>query len=379
MRQVLFAAVLSASVSACGGAPPPGLAPGAPAPAFTLPGVDGRTHSLHDYSDRRVLAVVFTSNTCPASQLYEARIQRLQEEYRGKGVAVVAVNANQPAAIQLADLAHTDVGESLEDMKVRAEHRKLAYPYLSDGETQTVTKQFGVATTPHIFVFDQARTLRYQGRIDDSAREDRVTSRDARDAIDALLAGRPVAVERTEPVGCAGEGLVRAARARRTAGQVQGSAGHGGDGRRRRPEAAAAERHRQAADDQFLGDVVRAVRERVSRPGNDVPDVPAAQPGVRLRLGERPRGARRRAAVPSGAPCLAPEPPVRDVRCVRTAGGVRSGHACARSVHAGARTERRRRVSGAGRGEHPTAAPGDPGQSPGRSEGSGPAGLLVHT
>ena len=207
MRQVLFAAVLSASVSACGGAPPPGLAPGAPAPAFTLPGVDGRTHSLHDYSDRRVLAVVFTSNTCPASQLYEARIQRLQEEYRGKGVAVVAVNANQPAAIQLADLAHTDVGESLEDMKVRAEHRKLAYPYLSDGETQTVTKQFGVATTPHIFVFDQARTLRYQGRIDDSAREDRVTSRDARDAIDALVAGRPVAVERTEPVGCAVKGL----------------------------------------------------------------------------------------------------------------------------------------------------------------------------
>ena len=134
MRQLLFAAVLSASVSACGGAPPPGLAPGAPAPAFTLPGVDGRTHSLQDYSDRRVLAVVFTSNTCPASQLYEARIQRLHEEYRGKGVAVVAVNSNQPAAIQLADLAHTDVGESLEDMKVRAEHRKLAYPYLSDGD-----------------------------------------------------------------------------------------------------------------------------------------------------------------------------------------------------------------------------------------------------
>ena len=130
MRQLLFAAVLSASVSACGGAPPPGLAPGAPAPAFTLPGVDGRTHSLQDYSDRRVLAVVFTSNTCPASQLYEARIQRLHEEYRGKGVAVVAVNSNQPAAIQLADLAHTDVGESLEDMKVagRAPEARISVP-----------------------------------------------------------------------------------------------------------------------------------------------------------------------------------------------------------------------------------------------------------
>src|SRR5919107_3213163 len=109
--------------------------------------------------------------------------------------------------MQLADLAHTDVGESLEDMKARAEHRKLPYPYLSDGGTQAVTKAFGVVTTPQIFIFDQARTLRYQGRIDDSAREDLVRSRDARDAIEALLAGRPVTVERTVPAGCAVKGL----------------------------------------------------------------------------------------------------------------------------------------------------------------------------
>jgi thiol-disulfide isomerase/thioredoxin len=207
MRQLLVSAVFSLSVSACGTADPPGLATGAPAPEFALPGVDGRTHSLDEYSDRRVLAVVFTSNTCPTSQVYEARIQRLHDEYRGKGVAVVAINPNQPAAVQLADLAYTDVGDSLEDMKIRAGHRRLAYPYLSDGESQAVTKQFGVVTTPHIFVFDQARTLRYQGRIDDSTRGDLVRSHHAREAIDGLLAGRSAAVERTEPVGCAVKGL----------------------------------------------------------------------------------------------------------------------------------------------------------------------------
>jgi peroxiredoxin len=207
VRQLLFAVVLFVSVSACGTADPPGLAGGSPAPDFALPGVEGQVHSLRDYSDSRILTVVFTSNTCPASQLYEARIQRLHEEYRAKGVAVVAINANDPAAIQLADLAYTDIGDSLEDMKVRVEHRRLTYPYLSDGESQHVTKAFGVVTTPHVFVFDQARSLRYQGRIDDSAREDRVRSRDARDAIDALLAGQSPAVERTEPVGCAVKGL----------------------------------------------------------------------------------------------------------------------------------------------------------------------------
>lgn len=148
------------------------------------------------------MAVVFTCNTCPASQLYESRIRKLYEDYRGKGLAVIAINPNAPGAIQLADLAHTDVGETLDDMKVRAAHRGLDYPYLSDGATQTVSRQLGVVTTPHIFVFDESRTLRYDGRIDDSPREDLVQSRDARNAIDALLAGRQVPVSRTRATGC---------------------------------------------------------------------------------------------------------------------------------------------------------------------------------
>jgi peroxiredoxin len=196
MRKPLIAILFALAASACGGADPAGLAPGSAAPDFALPGVDGQTHALRDYADSRVLAVVFTSNTCPDAQLYESRIRQLHAEYRGKGVTVVAINPNKPEAMQLADLAYTDVGDTLADMKIRAAHRRLEYPYLSDGDTQALTKQFGVVAVPHIFVFDQSRILRYQGRIDDNPQENLVKSRDARDAIDAVLAGRPLPAAR---------------------------------------------------------------------------------------------------------------------------------------------------------------------------------------
>ena len=106
-----------------------------------------------------MLAVVFTGNSCPASQLYEARLRTLADDYRDRGVTLVAINPNRPAALQLQDLSFSDVGESLDDMKTRATHRRISYPYLSDGEAQAVARTFGVVATPHIFVFDQARTL----------------------------------------------------------------------------------------------------------------------------------------------------------------------------------------------------------------------------
>jgi thiol-disulfide isomerase/thioredoxin len=207
IRQLLLTLVVALSAAACGSAEPRRLAQGSPAPDFTLPGVDGKPHSLREYADSRLLAVVFTCNTCPASQLYESRIRKLRDDYRGKGVMVVAINPNKPGAMQLADLGHSDVGESLEDMKARAAYRRIDYPYLSDGETQAVSRQFQVVTLPHIFVFDAARTLQYDGRIDDSPQETLVKAHDARNAIDALLAGRPVAVNRTTVTGCPVKGL----------------------------------------------------------------------------------------------------------------------------------------------------------------------------
>jgi thiol-disulfide isomerase/thioredoxin len=177
------------------------LAIGAPAPAFSLPGVDGEAHKLSDYSHAKVLAIVFECNHSPVSQLYEDRIEKLYQDYRGKGVALVAINPDNPSATRYDELSYTDVTDSLEDMKIRAGYRHIDYPYLYDGDTQAASMKYGLAATPHIFIFDADRKLRYQGRIDDSAQESLVKSQDARNAIDALLAGQPVPVATTPVVG----------------------------------------------------------------------------------------------------------------------------------------------------------------------------------
>jgi thiol-disulfide isomerase/thioredoxin len=180
----------------------PTLALGAPAPDFALPGIDGQVHKLSDYSGSRLLAIVFTCNHCPTAQLYENRIKKLAEDYRGKGVALVAIQPNDPDAVRLDEMGWTDVGDSLEDMKIRAEYRHFNFPYLYDGETQAVARAYGPKATPHVFVFDQQRNLRYEGRLDNSQRESLVKTQDARNAIDALLAAKPVPVPHTAVFGC---------------------------------------------------------------------------------------------------------------------------------------------------------------------------------
>src|SRR4029453_6679993 len=145
---------------------------------------------------------VFTCNHCPASQLYEERLRKLDEEYRVKGVRLVAINSDHADAIPFSELAYWDVGDSLADMKVRAEHRRIQYPYLYDGEAQAVAGKFGVETLPHIFVFDEQRKLRYEGRIDDNVNPSLVKSYDALNAINAVLGGTGVPNERTAVLGC---------------------------------------------------------------------------------------------------------------------------------------------------------------------------------
>ncbi len=201
MRRLALCVVVA--LAACRAEPHQGLAAGTPAPAFSLPGTDGRTHALTDYQASPVLAVVFTCNHCPASMLYERRIQRLHDDYRGKGVALVAINPDSTDALGPADLAYTDVGDSLSDMKARAAYRHFDFPYLYDGDTQAAAKAFGVTALPQIFVFDRDRRLQYEGRIDDSVDEAGVRERDAREAIDALLAGRPVPRAHATASGCA--------------------------------------------------------------------------------------------------------------------------------------------------------------------------------
>ncbi len=180
----------------------PTLAIGSPAPDFSLPGIDGKTHTLSEYKNSRLLAIVFTCNHCPTAQLYETRIKKLVDDFSSKSVAFVAIQPNDPLAIRLSELGYTDVSDSMADMKVRAEYRHFNFPYLNDGETQSVSRAYGPKATPHIFIFDKDRKLRYEGRVDDSQRASLVKSQDARNALEALLAGKPVTVAHTPAFGC---------------------------------------------------------------------------------------------------------------------------------------------------------------------------------
>ena len=180
----------------------PVLPIGSHAPDFTLPGIDGKTHSLKDYDSAKILAIIFTCNHCPVAQMYEHRIKQLVADYGNRGVGFVVIMGNDDKAEKPSEWAFTDVGDSFEDMKVRAAYRGLSYPYLYDGATQAATRKYGPTATPHIFIFDQQRILRYEGRIDSNPREQLAAKHEARDALDALLAGKEIAVKSTPAMGC---------------------------------------------------------------------------------------------------------------------------------------------------------------------------------
>ncbi len=194
-------AIGAAGVQSTGTHPAP-LAIDAPAPDFSLPGVDGKTYSLGTFKDKKVLVVIFTAVHCPTAEVYENRIKQIAADYRNRSVAVVAIQPNNAQAVRLDEMGYTDLGDSVEDMKIRADYRQFNFPFLYDGETQEISKLYGPVATPHAFVFDEQRKLRYQGRIDSNPREALAKVPDARNAIDALLAGGAVPVEKTPAIGC---------------------------------------------------------------------------------------------------------------------------------------------------------------------------------
>lgn len=180
------------------------LAIGDPAPDFSLPGIDGKTHSLADYKKGKALMIFFTSNHCPTSHGVEGRLKKLLDETRRQGLTFVAINPNHPDGLSLDELGYSKYNDGFEDMKKYAAERGFDFPYLYDGETQSVAKAYGCLATPHVFLFDAELKLRYKGRFDDSRFEDdsTVKSPDARNAVEALLAGKPVPVAITQPHGC---------------------------------------------------------------------------------------------------------------------------------------------------------------------------------
>jgi peroxiredoxin len=176
---------------------------GAKAPDFNLPGVDGKMHKLAEYEKANVLVVVFTCNHCPTAQAYEGRIKKLAADYKDKGLVLVAISPNDPKAVRLDELGYTDVSDSLEEMKLRAKDKSFNFPYLYDGDKQEVSRAYGPVATPHVFVFDAERKLRYVGRVDDNQRDpNAVKSHGARNAIEAVLAGKQAPVEKTRTFGC---------------------------------------------------------------------------------------------------------------------------------------------------------------------------------
>jgi peroxiredoxin len=174
------------------------------APDFDLPGISGRNHRLAEYTGGQVLVVLFTSNHCPTSHSIERRLQRFWETYQPKGVKLVAINPNHPDGLSRDELGYGEFGDSFAEMKPYAEKNRWTFDYLYDGDTQQVARAYGCLATPHVFIFDRESKLRYAGRFDDSRFYDdtTVTSPDAQNAVDAILAGRPVPVELTRPHGC---------------------------------------------------------------------------------------------------------------------------------------------------------------------------------
>ena len=210
MRQLIFSFLIFAALSSCfiltdkaHAADHKTLEIGSTAPDFKLPGIDGKPYSLASFKNVQILVIVFTCNHCPTAQAYEERLISLTKEYKARGVSVVAIMPNDAKSVQLSELGYADVGDSFEEMKLHAKRKGFNFPYLYDGATEATAIAYGPVATPHVFVFDKDRKLRYQGRIDDVEKPTGTPkSKDAQNAIDALLAGKEVETKTTKVFGC---------------------------------------------------------------------------------------------------------------------------------------------------------------------------------
>ena len=166
---------------------------GESAPDFSLPGVDGKTCSLADFADAKALVVGFTCNHCPYVIGSEDRMIALHRDLAPRGMAMVSINSNEGVGHPTDDFDH---------MVERAREKGFEFAYLRD-ESQDVALAYGALRTPHFFLFDADRKLRYTGRMDDNPRESGTqTTSELRDAVEAVLEDGQVEVELTNPLGC---------------------------------------------------------------------------------------------------------------------------------------------------------------------------------
>ncbi len=180
----------------------PLLALGSSLPQFALSDTNGKIVTPASFKDAKLLVVAFMSVHCPASQMTEGRLMKLAEDFKARGVEFIAIQPDSTKATAPSELNYTDVDDDLAGMRERVRFRKWTIPFLQDGDKQTASAAFGPKTTPHIFIFDAQRKLRYEGRIDNNLRPELATTHEARDAIEALLADKPVPVDHTPTFGC---------------------------------------------------------------------------------------------------------------------------------------------------------------------------------
>jgi thiol-disulfide isomerase/thioredoxin len=200
---IIFAALIPQTISPQKIHPEPQtLTPGSQAPDFTLQGVDGKTYTLKSFETAKVLAIIFSCNHCPTAQAYEDRIIALANDYRSKGVEVVMISPNSVDGLNYSELSYSDMGDSFDDMKQRAKDKAFPFPYLYDGDDQKTALAYGPVATPHCFVLDSDRIVRYAGRIDGSEKPGTGRGEDIRNAVDAVLTGRTVTTPVTKVFGC---------------------------------------------------------------------------------------------------------------------------------------------------------------------------------
>jgi peroxiredoxin len=203
MKAVVLSLAFAATAFAAEEKTPPVLAIGSPVPDFELPGIDGQKHKLAEYADSKVLCLIFTCNHCPDAIAAAGRMQEIHQAYKDKGVAVVAVNSSSPLGLRPDELGYGAHGDSFEEMTPFAKENGWTFPYLCDGETQTLSTACGAQSTPHVFIFGADRKLAYTGRMDDAGRKSGPVEKSyIKEALDAVLAGKPVATPTTRSFGC---------------------------------------------------------------------------------------------------------------------------------------------------------------------------------
>jgi peroxiredoxin len=194
-RSYTFALTLALALVACGSLWRTAHADDEPAPAiigmavedFTLPDPDGQTHTLASLKGKQGTVLIFIATRCPVSNGYNERMEKLAQDYAARGVSVIGINANST--------------EPASEVKSHAAEKHLTFPILKDNGNH-VADRLGAAHTPEAFLLDANNKLVYHGRIDNSLNPANVTANDLRDAIDALLAGRPIAKTEAKAFGC---------------------------------------------------------------------------------------------------------------------------------------------------------------------------------